>query len=140
MVKTIHIFWLNLFPQVPHWFMHGLVSRICESPNCCHLLWTLEFLLLESLNGCHPLQTPTITTLKISWGPRTIPGTIFFKQHLFGSESCMQGRGAQIREWHWEEEWTQSVQKAPCLWVSSCRPLAVGLGSHPLDQKLLRNN
>lgn len=62
-----------------------------------------------------------------------------------GLESCTQGSGAQIREWlthgprFWrEEQWTQRVQQAARLCASSRRPLAVGVGSHPCCQKLLK--
>ena len=62
-----HSDFLSYFPKSSNDLWCSLTSRLCESPNNCHPLQTLDFL-LESPDGCHPAQTPNIIT------PRTFSG------------------------------------------------------------------
>lgn len=137
MIQYIYIFRLS-FTGYSISLFSRLILRTCESPSCCPL-WALEFL-LESLNGCHSLQSPIMITLKISWGPSTFLGTIFFfffKQHLLGSESCTQRSETQIQQWLTQRR-VNSKGSEGIFAVSM--PLAGLSESHLLDQKLLRNN
>lgn len=137
MIQYINIFHLN-FTGYPISLCSRLILRTCESPSCCPL-WALEFL-LESLNGCHSLQSPIMTTLNISWGPRTFLGTIYVKQHCLDQRAAHKGVKLKSDSDLPRREWTERVQKSPSLWAGSCRPLAVLFESHLIDQKLLRIN
>lgn len=134
MIQYIYIFHLN-FTRYPISLCSRLILRTCESPSYCPL-WALEFL-LESLNGCHSLQSPIMTTLNISWGPSTFLGTVYVKQHLLRSESCTQRSETQIWQWltqrrmNWKgSEGTFTVSRllqaiSSSLWIPSYWPKTV---------------
>ena len=112
---------LIYFPKPPRGLVYAMdLPQGFEFPNSYHLLRTH-----------HQCNCPGTTVF-------------FFLNEVFRLESYTPGGGAQTQEWlthspwFWreEEQWTQRVQRAPHLCVSSPRPLAVNF--HPCHQNCLK--